>query len=159
VASIERRGRTVTPGAAVSTTSRVSPSAGSSAVRAATTIHDAVCASGTNSFSPWSSQASPLRRAGIRTPPASQRPLSSTSATVACAEPFAIDGSSRAAWAASPLAATVIPARPTEDTKGEGIRWRPISSSTTVRSTRPSPSPPCASAKGIAVQPNSAIRA
>ena len=105
-----------------------------------------MCPSGTKSFVPERTKPPVFPGlAATSTPAASQRALSSRRASVARASPAAIRGSHACLLGVEPAWRTASPPRSTVEKNGPGMTARPISSSTTVRSTRPRPTPPCAS--------------
>jgi len=71
-------------------------------------------------------------------------------------EPSASAGSQRACCASLPASAMAAAAI-VFATRGEGNRLRPVSSSSTTRSTQPRPAPPWASGIVRPTQPSSAI--
>ena len=102
-----------------------------------------MCPSGTKSFVPERTKPPAFPGlAATSTPAASQRALSSRSASVARALPEAMRGSQAFFWASEPAWRTASPPRSTVEKNGPGMTARPISSRTTVRSTSPSPTPP-----------------
>ena len=116
-----------------------------SPVRATTTIASARCASGTKSFVPLSTKP-PFSSFAVQvTPAASQRALGSVQASVALAWPAAMLVSHSFFCAAEPASRIARPPSSTVEKNGPGITTRPISSINTVRSTKPSPEPPCSS--------------
>ena len=141
--SIVGRSLTDTPRAFVGTTNRLTPSSGflPSRVRATTTSAWATCASGTNSFVPDSVKPPPLALAVVVTPAASQRAFGSVHASVTRASPPAIFVSHSFFCASEPASRMARPPSSVEK-NGPGITARPISSMSTVRSTKPSPAPP-----------------
>src|SRR5262245_61692518 len=146
------------PGPLASTTKSVMPSAPfEPGARAATTIRSAVWASGTNSFVPESTQPLPSLRASSWMPSASQRPDGSRCARVTFRSPVASFG--RYAWRRASLPwSSATPPSTTVEKNGPGRTTRPISSSTTTRSTKSSPAPPYCSGRMSPIQPRSAMR-
>ena len=88
--------------------------------------------------------ALPAARAVVVTPAASQRALGSVHASVALASPPAIRLSHVSFCAAEPASRIARPPSSVER-NGPGMTARPISSISTVRSTKPSPVPPYSS--------------
>ena len=86
----------------------------------------------------------------MRTPSASHRALSSSSATVARSRPSHIGFSLLCSCG---MHFNSAPARNTVEKYGPGSSARPISSAAIAISTRPSPMPPSRSSKMIPVQP------
>ncbi len=153
-ASSNRRGSLVWP-ASFGTANRVRPSVSPAApaVRAATIIMSATWPFNTNALVPDSLKPLPERSAFSAV--ASGRclaPSSIASATIAA--PLAIFGSHSSdnrplAFSASTAATAVV-------RNGDGVRLRPISSSTIPASTWPRPRPPFASGTMMPVKPISA---
>ena len=101
----------------------------------------ATCASSTNSLVPLSVNLPPASRAVTATAAASQRAFGSVKASAALASPPAIFVSHSFFCAAEPASRIVRPPSSVEK-NGPGMTARPISSISTVRSTKPSPVPP-----------------
>src|SRR5262249_38757186 len=99
----------------------------------------------------------PSWRASSWMPSASQRPDGSRWARVTFRSPVASLGR-YACRMASPPSSSATPPRPTVEKNGPGSTPRPISSSTTTRSTKSSPAPPYCSGRMSPIQPRSAIR-
>ena len=140
------------PSGPAGTRKRLTPCAGSSfvgfAVRAATTRRSAVCPSGTNSL---------RARTGRSCRPSRGLAATSTPAGVP-AGALLEEGERRRgprrrrsagarppSGPRSPPGGSSSPPRSTVEKNGPGMTARPISSRTTVRSTSPRPTPPCAS--------------
>src|SRR6266571_4498161 len=157
--SIVGRSFTSRPRDPLGTRNSETPSSGvlPSRVRATTTRTSARCASGTKSFTPESVKPEPPAFAFTVTPPASQRAFGSAHASVAFAWPWLIFGSHVFFCSAEPASKMASPPRRTVAKYGPGMTARPISSISTVRSTKPSPLPPCSSGKTSPSQPCSAI--
>ena len=132
------------PGVSLLTRNRLTPSSARalSLVRATTTSTSARWASGTNSLVPESTNPPSAARAVVVTPAASQRALGSVHASVAFASPVAILVSHSSFCAAEPASRMASPPRIVVEKNGPGMTTRPISSISTVRSTKPSPAPP-----------------
>ncbi len=146
--SARRTPSTSRPLASFSTANRVRPSS----VCAATRVTSAEAPCTTNCLRPLSEKPLPDRSARISI--ASGRCFGpSSSARAATVSPLMIPGyqRSRAAlpFSASTKATALV-------RKGEGVRFRPISSSTIPASTWPSPSPPSASSIRMPLKPSSA---
>src|SRR2546430_1413173 len=147
VASMVGRSLTVIPLAPFGTRKRPTPPSGDfpSAVRATTTRTSAVCASSTKSFVPVRTTPPLPSRAVAVTPAASQRAFGSVHASAAFASPAAIPGSHSFFFPTEPASRIARPPRRTVETNGPGITQRPISSISTVRSTKPRAVPPYSS--------------
>ena len=146
--SASRTPSTSRPAAPFSTANRVSPSSLSAATRV--TSADAPCT--TNCLRP--ERLKPLPERSARISIASGRCFGpSSTASAATVSPERMPGYQRSRkavpFSASTKATAVV-------RKGDGVRLRPISSSTIPASTWPSPSPPSASSIRMPVKPISA---
>ena len=147
LASTRRRGSAVTPLASFGTANSVRPPS----VFAETMLMSATWPWRTKSFLPSRRKPLPLRVAVVAT--RSGRcfaPSSIASATIA--SPPAIAGSQRPACV-PPACASAATAPTLVARKGEGVRLRPISSSTMPATVCPRPSPPCSSGTSIPGRP------
>src|SRR5690606_16608108 len=138
------------PWARPSTANRLTPPP----VRAATRITSARFPSGTKSLRPVSRHPPGPRSAVSRIPSSSQRPDSSTSASVATVSPATIPGSRSLHASRSPEASSAVVASTTVEKNGPHSTARPISSRTAPSSTMPKPPPPYSSGTASPCRPS-----